>query len=162
MNDDTAFVVESVLNCKFCPLRRRFVFVVKWKDYVETTEEPLENFLASPLLILDLEKKQYRELCDETKRSNNEELRQKGRRKLRLESNIGRRSKSEFIPDGTEVVGKIYGSSYAGTAQFYEVKFYGIPENKKVRLQYMEYYFPSELLSFWDKNVTCIPENKKM
>lgn len=151
------YIVERIVTCMFSEEKKRVLYEVKWKDYADTTEEPLEHFLSCPLIVLEFEKEQYRGLREIAQELEDAEFRQRGRRKQMLKRSFGKRNKDEYTPVGTEFVGKIYGTTYEGDIQMYHVKFYGTVGKMKVRLPYMEYYFPSDLLEFWERNPECIP-----
>ena len=139
--------VDAVLKPVHSARYDRFFFSVQWKEKDEkgkpiVSSIPLENFIDSPTAIFVFGKK-WRTL------SNHPEKKVKKHLKRRL-------CPTEYIPNGKEYVKKVYNSTSVllkGNAEeFYCVKFWGHDDPCEVRLLFMEFYFPRELLLYWIQN----------
>jgi hypothetical protein len=136
--------VRAVLKPVHSATYDRFFFSVEWEEKDENGKHkvstiPLENFIDSPSAIFVFGKK-WR----------SQPLRPKKDVKRHLKRRV---CATEYIPNGTEFVKKVYNSTsliLKGNAEeFYCVKFWGDNEPREVRLLFMEFYFPRELLLYW-------------
>jgi hypothetical protein len=138
------YPVRSVLKPVHISSQDRFFFLTEWEEVGENgkpvvSEVALENFISSPSAIFHFGKT-WRTQCVPPEKS--------------MKKHLSRRlSKKEYIPNGAEFVKKIYTSfsiKVRGNAEeFYCVKFWGDETPRDVRLLFMEYYFPRELLMYW-------------
>ena len=155
-NSGQLYAVRAVLKPVHVPRYDRFFFSTEWEEKDKEgkhliSDLPLENFVSSPAPIFEFGKK-WRELCLNPGKSVKRALRH-------------RAGANEYIPNGNEFVRKVY-NSYSvvlrGNAQeFYCVSFWGHDKPRDVRLKFMEFYFPRELLMFWIKNERAGPRFRK-
>jgi hypothetical protein len=139
------YPVKAVVGYKYRKRFDRFFFVTVWEETDPSGKNkksaiPLENFISTPAPIFNF-----------AKRSTRPPVSRNDRRWL------GRRvCPSEYIPKGTEFVRKIYHAfttKVRGNVQeFYSVRLWGDDAYHVIRLIFMEYYFPRELLLFWTKH----------
>lgn len=157
--EDDVYTVESVVGVTFDEESGRFRYEVKWEGFEETTMEPLEHLTTCPFKVLDFEKEQFKDLSSTWRRRKAKPTPwARGRRKPKLTVSLFEVTDDEYVPEGNESVAKIYGMFSEENVDFYAVKFYKIPDEKKVRIQFLEYYFPMDLLKFWFKNPTCLKQ----
>lgn len=148
MSTGTLYPVRAVLKLVHVQRQDRFFFSTEWEEKDEEGKHkvwdlPLENFISSPAPIFEFGKK-WRDVCLQPGKN--------------LKRALSRRASTpnEYVPRGTEFVRKVY-KSYSvklrGNAQeFYCVSFWGDDKPRDVRLKFMEFYFPRELLMFWIEN----------
>lgn len=149
---DNSFEVEKILSHKLTS-KTECKFKVKWKGWKvkDSTLEPLENLMTVPLLLQDyvekFEKKSRTAASGSTTESN------RAFSVIPKEFTNQWKLEDEFIPQGTEHVGKIKTEFERGLeGLFWLVKFMEMPTTYVfVRKCAMIYYFPLESLTFLKK-----------
>jgi hypothetical protein len=137
------YPVRAVIGPEYVNSQDRFFFKTEWEEKkkngeYEISNIPLENFIDTPLPIFEYGKKERQPNAG-------------------LNKILSRRvCPKEFIPTGQEFVRKIYYSFTKkirkNKEEFYYVRFRGDKCYHFVRLLFMEYYFPRELLMYWIRN----------
>jgi hypothetical protein len=141
------YPVRAVLKPVYVSKHDRFFFRTEWEEVDKdgkpvVTDIALENFVTSPSAIFNFGKTWRTRAVPPEKN---------------VKKSLSRRlCKKEYIPTGKEYVRKIYNSfsvKLRGNAEeFYCVSFWGHETPQDVRLLFMEYYFPRELLMYWIEN----------
>lgn len=149
--DNTLWPIKKISKCAYKRKSNRIMYTAVWDCPGETeSKEPLEYFLSCPLIMLQFEKDQYEEFKSRMKKKPIENS--KGMRKLPLtvKSVLKKEVMNEYIPSGREYLMKIYTRFVTDDGkEVYKVRFARMKDCVRVRLIFLEYYFPTRLLDFW-------------
>lgn len=155
---ENSYEVEEVKSINYNKFGQRFLLKVQWKEVDENGEQtkddqPLENFLSCPKLVLDYERNEYEKL-------KRQKVKGPGGKQQRIRRLPGcytkRHCREEYRPTGCEVVVKIVASRVfvikGCPREYLLVKFNHDPVLRYVQLRLAEYYFPFQVLVFWKRN----------
>lgn len=149
--DNTLWPIKEINKCAYNSKSNRIMYTAVWDCPEETeTKEPLEYFMSCPLIVLQFEKKQYEDFKSAIKKKPIENA--KGMRKMPLtrQSVLKKVVIDEYIPNGNEYLIKIYHRFVTNDGiEIYKVRFARMKVCVRVRLIFLEYYFPAKLLNFW-------------
>jgi hypothetical protein len=140
---EKVYPVRDILCRVYVKSQDRFFFKTEWEEKEAdgtnvVSDEPIENFRDTPTPIFEFGKRE---------RTEDEVNKQWLTRRV---------CKAEYIPTGDEFIRKVYNvfstKVRRNSEEFYYVRFFGDKKTHMVRLLFMEYYFPRELLLFWIEN----------
>lgn len=151
--------VKKVLSVMFHHKKQRHTYSVLWEQ--KKRKKPwitpvfLEDLMTCPHLVVDYEERKYEKL---KKKMEDAGIPCKIRKKsvsVSLRNTVLARP-DEYLPSGKEILKKILFRSKERVMdevlEFYHVKFRRTSGVKKLRLAVMEYYFPVDLLIYWNEN----------
>jgi hypothetical protein len=140
---EKVYPVRGIIGREYNKNHDRFFFKTEWEEKGTdgnhvVTNEPIENFRYTPMPIFEFGKRE---------RTEDEQNKKWLARRV---------CKAEYVPNGKEFIRKVYNvfstKVRRNAEEFYYVRFFGDEKTYMIRLIFMEYYFPRELLLFWIKN----------
>jgi hypothetical protein len=151
------YTVEEVKSVVYNSKTDRHVYSVLWAERKRgkpwITPVHLESLTTCPQLVLQFEKDVYAKFEKKNDNALKPTIGRKSGVHISLRSTV-RANKSEYLPIGNEIVKKVLARSKEAVdgvwKDFYHVKFRRISGVKKMRLSVMEYYFPVDLIMFWN------------